>query len=58
MSLVFIVAACGFVLVLACAVACVDRWREGRLLTRRLKAAAPAAREVKPVRRAPDRRAA
>ena len=58
MSVGFIVAACMFALVLGCAVACIDRWREARLLTPRLTAAAPMAREVKPVHPAPDRRAA
>jgi len=58
MSIGFIVAACMFALVLGCAVACIDRWREARLVMPRLKAAAPMAREVKPVRPAPQRRAA
>jgi hypothetical protein len=31
MSLAFMLAACVFALVLGCAVACVDRWREARL---------------------------
>jgi hypothetical protein len=31
MSLAFIFAACVFALVVGCAVACVDRWREARL---------------------------
>jgi hypothetical protein len=31
MSLGFVFVACAFALVVGCAVACVDRWREGRL---------------------------
>jgi hypothetical protein len=58
MSLGFIVAACVFALVLGCAVACVDRWREARLLAPRLKAGAPLAPEAKAVRPATHRRAA
>src|SRR5437867_13297466 len=37
MSLVFLFAACAFALVLGCAVACVDRWREARLAAPRLR---------------------
>jgi len=37
MSVGFIFAACAFALVLGCAVACVDRWREARLATSRLR---------------------
>jgi hypothetical protein len=37
MSLGFMFAACAFALVLGCAVACVDRWREARLATSRLR---------------------
>jgi hypothetical protein len=42
MSLGFVLAACAFALVLGCAVAWVDRWREARLREAPLKAAAPA----------------
>src|SRR5206468_11076734 len=37
MSLVFLFAACAFALVLGCAVACTDRWREARLAAPRLR---------------------
>jgi len=37
MSLVFLFAACAFALVLGCAVACADRWREARLAAPRLR---------------------
>ena len=71
MSVGFMIAACVFALVLGCAVACVDWWRETRMLTPRLKvtatgknaAAAKNARatmtgEAKPVGPAAHRRAA
>jgi len=55
MSLGFLVAACAFALVLGCAVAWVDRWREARL-------AAPLVARIggnaKPARPATHRRAA
>ena len=42
MSLGFVLAACAFALVLGCAVACVDRWREARLAAAtRLRPAQP-----------------
>ena len=57
MSLVFIVTACVFALVLGCAVACVDRWREARLAAPRLRPVVAAA-AAKPARPAAQRRAA
>jgi hypothetical protein len=56
MSIGFAVAACAFALVLGCAVACVDWWREARLALR-LRAAA-VRKELKPARPAVHRRAA
>jgi hypothetical protein len=56
MSFGFIIAACAFALVLGCAVACVDWWREARLP--RLRVVAPAQRGTKPVQPATQRRAA
>ena len=52
------ITACAFALVLSCAVACVDWWREARLMTPRLRVAAPFKSTVKPVRPATERRAA
>jgi len=57
MSIGFAVAACAFALVLGCAVACVDWWREARLALR-LRAVAPVRQEAKPARPAVHRRAA
>jgi hypothetical protein len=57
MSIGFVFAACAFALVLGCAVACVDWWREARLALR-LRAAAPIRQEAKPARPAAHRRAA
>ncbi len=56
MSLGFMFAACAFALVLGCAVACVDRWREARLATSRLRPGVPGA--VKTAQPATHRRAA
>ncbi|HZF06202.1 MAG TPA: hypothetical protein VE932_17850 [Patescibacteria group bacterium] len=58
MSLGFMLAACAFALVLGCAVACVDRWREGRLATPRLRPVSRVDGGVKPARPATHRRAA
>ena len=52
------IAACAFALVLSCAVACVDWWREARLVTPRLRVAASMKTDVEPVRPATTRRAA
>ena len=52
------VAACVFALVLSCAVACVDWWREARLVTPRLRLVASIKSGVGPARPATDRRAA
>jgi hypothetical protein len=57
MSLGFVVAACAFALVVGCAVACVDRWREARLALR-LRPAASVREATKPARPAAQRRAA
>jgi len=57
MSIGFAFAACAFALVLGCAVACVDWWREARLAPR-LRAAAPIRGQAKPARPAEHRRAA
>jgi hypothetical protein len=57
-SVGFMVAACVFVLVLSCAVACADWWREPRLVTPRLRVAASIKTDVEPVRPTTDRRAA
>ena len=51
------IAACAFALVLGCAVACVDWWREARLGPR-LRVVASAKRGAKPVQPAAQRRAA
>jgi hypothetical protein len=56
MSLGFMFAACAFALVLGCAVACVDRWREARLATPRLRPGVRGA--VKRAQPATHRRAA
>jgi len=56
MSLGFVFAACAFALVLGCAVACVDRWREARLATSRLRPGVQ--RDVKRAEPATHRRAA
>jgi hypothetical protein len=53
-----VIAACVFALVLSCAVACVDWWREARLVTPRLRVATSVRRGAKPVRPAAHRRAA
>jgi hypothetical protein len=58
MSLAFMAAACVFALVLGCAVAWVDRWREARLAAPRLKLVAPVSADVRASRPAPQRRAA
>jgi hypothetical protein len=61
MSLGFVLTACAFALVLGCAVACVDRWREMRLGGARLKAVAPVtplSPEATSPNRATERRAA
>jgi len=58
MSVGFIIVACVFALVLSCAVACVDWWREARLATPRLRMAALIKRDAEPVRPATERRAA
>lgn len=52
------IAACVFALVLSCVVACLDWWREARLVTPRLRLAAPIKTDVEPVRPATTRRAA
>jgi len=58
------IAACVFALVLACAVACVDWWREARTLTPRfkamttVKAATTVKSDVRPVQPTAQRRAA
>jgi hypothetical protein len=57
MSLGFMIAACAFALVLGCAVACVDWWREARLAPR-LRVVARAQGGTKPVRSSAQRRAA
>ena len=56
MSLGFVFAACAFALVLGCAVACVDRWREARLATSRPRPGVQ--RDVKRAEPARHRRAA
>jgi hypothetical protein len=48
MSLGFLVAACVFALVVGCAVACVDRWRDARLAAARPRLAHPVERKVQP----------
>ena len=58
MSLGFLVAACAFALVLGCAVAWVDRWREVRLAAPRLRLVARVDGRVKPAPPATHRRAA
>jgi len=58
MSLGFLVAACAFALVLGCAVAWVDRWREARLAAPRLRPVARIGGNAKPARPATHRRAA
>ena len=65
MSIGYMIVTCVFALVLGCAVACVDWWREARMLTPRLKAPATVKNatvtvtsEAKPVGRAAHRRAA
>jgi len=57
MSLGFMIAACAFALVLGCAVACVDWWREARLAPR-LRVVASAKRGTRPVQPTAQRRAA
>jgi len=58
MSVGFMITAFVFALVLSCAVACVDWWREARLMTPRLRMAAPLKSTVKPVSPATEQRAA
>jgi len=58
MSLGFVLAACAFALVLGCAVACVDRWREARLREFRLRAVPPLGQEAQSPSQATERRAA
>jgi hypothetical protein len=58
MSLGFVLAACAFALVLGCAVACVDRWRDARLSEPRLRAVPPLRPEAKSPTPATERPAA
>ena len=58
MSVGFIITACVFALVLGCAVACVDWWREARTVTLRPRARMAVKTNVKPVGPAEHRRAA
>jgi len=58
MSVGFMIAACVFTLVLGCAVACVDWWREARMLTPRFEAMTTIKSDVKPVQPTAQRRAA
>jgi len=58
MSVGFMIAACVFALVLGCAVACVDWWREARMLTPRSKEVTTVKSDVKPVQPTAQRRAA
>jgi hypothetical protein len=58
MSLAFVFAACAFVLVLGCVVACVDWWRDARLAAPRLRAAGSVTEDAKPAGPAAQRRAA
>ena len=57
MSVGFMLMACVFVLVLGCAVACVDWWREARLAPR-LRATATIESKAKRIGPAAQRRAA
>jgi hypothetical protein len=57
MSIGFVFGACAFALVVGCAVACVDWWREARRALR-LRAAVPVRQDAKPARPAAHRRAA
>ncbi len=58
MSVGFMIAACVFALVLGCAVACVDWWREARTLTPRFKETTTVKSDAEPVQRTAHRRAA
>jgi len=58
MSVGFMIGACFFALVLGCVVACVDWWREARMLTPRFKAMTTVKSDVKPVPPTAQRRAA
>jgi hypothetical protein len=58
MSLGFMLTACAFALVVGCAVAYVDRWREARLGTPRLRPAPRIEGGAKPAAPATERRAA
>jgi hypothetical protein len=58
MSVGFMIAACAFALVLGGAVACVDWWRDARLLAPRSRATMAVKTDVKPIGTAQHRRAA
>jgi len=58
MSVEYMISACAFALVLGCAVAYVDWWREARMLTPRFKATQTVKSDAEPVQPTAHRRAA